>query len=81
MDRKTGLADLEEELEKEGFPSGILKPEGDLLILQLSEDQRTRLLADPGLRQRLVGCAKNLGFSRVTLELSPLGEGGMLGET
>ncbi len=44
--------------------------EGEVLVLKLSPEARSRALSDSQLRETLVAEAKKLGFSRLALDLS-----------
>ena len=57
-------------LEEQGFPQVLLKPDGEILILRLSAQNRSRLLVDPNLRRQIVSRGRAIGFSRIALELS-----------
>ena len=52
-----------------GFPGASLEERGDLLVIKLESQDRGRLLADPGLRDRLAAAARADGFARIALEI------------
>ena len=60
---------LLERLAKEGFLHARVQPQGELLVLKLSQEEAGRLLSDSPLRQDVVSLARQIGFSRVALEL------------
>ena len=56
-------------LAQRGFPDAFLEPSGEILILHLSAQNRSRLFAEAELRRQIVAQARAIGFSRVALEL------------
>lgn len=65
------LAPLVEILAKEGLSGADLEVDGDILILRLPPESRSRLLQEGALRGRVVSLGKALGFSRLALDLIP----------
>ncbi|MCM8811961.1 MAG: hypothetical protein NC910_02805 [Candidatus Omnitrophica bacterium] len=58
-------------LEEAGFCQVEVEVEENILILKLPAQERSRLLMDQVLRESLTAQTKQLGFLRLTLELSP----------
>ena len=63
------LAPLVQWMTERGLTGADLEMNGDLLIVKLPSESRSRLLADATLRDALVAQGKALGFSRVVLEV------------
>ena len=70
MDQRLLLGPLSAWLAQAGFPSAEFESQGDLLIVKLDPAGRSRLLADPDLRDRFITQSRAVGFSRVVLELT-----------
>lgn len=65
----TRLAPFAQWLAAQGLHGADLEAKGDLLILRLPPELRSRLLGDEPLRRETVSQGKALGFSRVALDL------------
>ena len=56
-------------LAEAGFPGAGLEERGEILVIKLDSQDRSRLLADPALRGRLVAAARADGFARIAFEI------------
>ena len=65
------LSPFVEALSREGLSGADLEVDGDILILRLPAESRSRLLRDGALRDRLVSLGKALGLARLAIELTP----------
>ena len=69
MPKTTTLNSILEWLEQMGLAGVVIEQKEELLVLKLSEGDRTRLLGDEDFRNKVIAQAKPLGFTRVALDL------------